>query len=315
MSTGPAPPGIVILVPVYGQSIQQLGRCLDSVHRSARAEDSLEVVLDGPPAWDLSSMDFGRGTTVHVNTARLGLVGNWNRCFRLAKGQAIHLMHADDEVRPGFHAEAAAALQRWPDAGFVMAGADGERPMLVEPDAAARLLLGRERPPAGSTVFRRWDWGQEGPFSLLYPYCPDEELLPRLATSNPVALIPRDLYVEHRSDSQARRAVWREEDVIDVYWAARMSGVAGFSPEIRAVAVMETRLAATSVAAALIRSGERDRARSHLIRLARLDPRARWSARVIMAWMLASAPGGVTALRAADLLRDWIASARRVPGR
>ena len=35
-----------------------------------------------------------------INTTNLGMVGNWNRCLRVARAPIVTLLHADDELAP-----------------------------------------------------------------------------------------------------------------------------------------------------------------------------------------------------------------------
>ena len=56
---------------------------------------------------------------LHANPARLGLVGNWNRCVELARGEYIYLFHQDDVMEPDNLARKSSFLDEHPSAGFV----------------------------------------------------------------------------------------------------------------------------------------------------------------------------------------------------
>lgn len=55
------------------------------------------------------------------NPARLGLVGNWNRCLALAHGEYICIFHQDDVMLPGFAHSSCQALDCHKTASFTFA--------------------------------------------------------------------------------------------------------------------------------------------------------------------------------------------------
>lgn len=55
----------------------------------------------------------------HRNAHNLGLVGNWNRCLELARGEYITIFHQDDIMLPGNLAHKVAILEANPKVGFV----------------------------------------------------------------------------------------------------------------------------------------------------------------------------------------------------
>lgn len=56
---------------------------------------------------------------ISVNSKRLGLVGNWNRCLELASGEYITIFHQDDLMRRGNLAAKINMLDENPGVGFV----------------------------------------------------------------------------------------------------------------------------------------------------------------------------------------------------
>src|SRR5690242_13446578 len=70
---------------------------------------------------------------------RLGQSGNWNRCLDVANGEYVILLHADDQLLPGFLERAVAALDAHEDVGLVHCAVQyiGER---GEPRALQRLF-------------------------------------------------------------------------------------------------------------------------------------------------------------------------------
>lgn len=293
---------VTVVIPVFGVTPNQLSRCLRSVETALGTRDELIVVFDGAPPYAVEKLSIPSSASVIVNPARLGLVANWNRCMTLGTGEAVHLMHADDEVGPQFYPNVHEAYRRWPDSAFVAAGASPGTMASMESVAAARFLLSGSRPPVGSVVYHRADVEWQ-PFSDAYPYCPDEEALPKLAYRRGIALVARELYRETTWDGQTRFATWHRDDFVDVYWTARMDGVGMYPASVREFARTETRARVISVCAYLIRVGDTRMASSHLRALRRLDPGSTALVRVMMATALASVPGGRALIRLSDLFR------------
>ena len=72
---------------------------------------------------------FGDRARVSVNSERLGLAGNWNRCAELSRTEHVAIFHQDDVMKPGHLAAHLAAFQLHPHLGLVASAAeviDGE---------------------------------------------------------------------------------------------------------------------------------------------------------------------------------------------
>ncbi len=67
-----------------------------------RSTDDTALVLKG---------FAGDGVRHHVNPENQGPIANFNTCLRRATGDLVHLLHADDEVLPGFYARIEAAFR------------------------------------------------------------------------------------------------------------------------------------------------------------------------------------------------------------
>jgi hypothetical protein len=295
-------PRLTVAIPVYGVTGEQLVRCARSADAALAPTDDLFLVLDGPQPYRVDELHLPARAKVIAHADRLGLVGNWNRCLAVGTGEAIHLLHADDEVHLHFYEAVREALRGWPECAFVIAGPTST-PVMLEPDSAARLLVSRRCPAVGSAVYVRTVGRQPIQFAAAYPYCPDEELLPRLASRGGIVLIPGHLYREQRWAGQARFATWERADFVDVYWNARRDAVCAYAVPIQRFAMAETRSVVVTVCAHLIRAGKAELAMNHLRALRRLDPDASRSLRVMAARFFAAVPAGAAFLRAVDLMR------------
>jgi glycosyltransferase involved in cell wall biosynthesis len=58
----------------------------------------------------------------YKNDKNLGLFGNWNRCFELARGKYVVLLHDDDFLLPGFISESFVVIERNPNIAIFKPG-------------------------------------------------------------------------------------------------------------------------------------------------------------------------------------------------
>ena len=96
-------PLVTVCIPTYnGQTY--LKECLDSV--SAQTFPDFEIVATDDHSSDRTMAILGeyqkKDPRIHVsrNPKNLGLVGNWNRCVELAKGEWIKFVFQDDRIAP-----------------------------------------------------------------------------------------------------------------------------------------------------------------------------------------------------------------------
>jgi len=130
---------------------------------------------------------------LHVNTENQGPVGNFNVCLRRSSGDLVHLLHADDEVLPGFYARMESAFGHEGVVAAVCraeyvdeAGTPLERTRSEQPESGiwrrARDVLtvsNRVRPAA--IVVRRDAYEVLGGFRADLPHAADWEMWTRLA--------------------------------------------------------------------------------------------------------------------------------------
>lgn len=96
-------PRISVCVPVYNGG-PYLEACLSGIAAQTFADFEVLVVDDGSSdggleiarRWQSADSRF----RVIVNEKNLGLVGNWNRCIELAKGEWIKFLFHDDLIEP-----------------------------------------------------------------------------------------------------------------------------------------------------------------------------------------------------------------------
>lgn len=189
------------------------------------------------------------------NTRNLGIFGNWNRCFELARSRWVIMLHDDDLLSPDFVSWMAAAVKRVPDAGLIstlwdskarppeqlQAGREGWQAAAETGSAALRrmglwkLLLGTAITWQGSCISRDAYRAIGGlhlgdrklggePIGGLYTE--DYTTMVRLMSRFPVYVLYRPLYgfMEGLGDTSASSRVeeWGDALVLQYYCAQQM---------------------------------------------------------------------------------------------
>ena len=170
MSTTPA---ITFAIPYY-RGVDYLRRAIASVQAQTRDDWECVIVDDaGPESAAAAVLALGDPRVRYErNPENLGLGGNWNRCLALATAPLVTLLHADDELRPGYADAVIRAHAAHPDATAVytravVIGPDGD-PVFSFPDRVKRVVEGRT---SGATVVT----GEPGLERLLrgqFIFCP-----------------------------------------------------------------------------------------------------------------------------------------------
>ena len=217
-----------VMVPTYEPSPKHLSEALASVLAQLGEEDTrqIEIVDDCSSGFDpheFVSSSALETVTVHRNTQRLGLAGNWNSCIQRARGRWVHLLHQDDFVLPGFYDAIRAGTERTPHATPHVAAAftgsfviDGDTLLPFEPSIrqrAAGVLTDWEehvfvrlaiQTPA--MVVRRDIYEALGGFDEDFEYALDWDMWKRIAARHPLWCDPRPLacYRAHPRSETAR---------------------------------------------------------------------------------------------------------------
>lgn len=271
---------------------------------------------DGTP--ELARAVAGDRARVVVNSDRLGLAGNWDRCVALGRTPVVAVVHQDDLWRPGHLAAHASAFAADPGLGLV-ASASG-----VVDDAGAAVaesVVGRgglgltdrtfaageavlpmapANPLRCSAVSIRAEAHRDlGGFDPAYGYAVDWEFWLRLARTWPVAwLAATTADVRWHPASETHRFATGTADLDESarVFAATLEWLSGRGESTRAVARSGRRnlsraylnrayTAARRGAAPLARRGLRESLRlwPGVVRLIAADPRL--FARLAAAWL------------------------------
>ena len=189
-----------VMIPTYNAAAT-VAETVGSVLRHGPAASDVQIAVVDNASTDQTlaivrqlAQEAAGHVEIHRHPRNLGLIANWNACLELARGELVHLLHADDYVRPGFYAavEAAFAGRTGADLCLVRAlvvdGA-GEPERLAgrlgrSGDAltTAALAYGNEFYCPG-VVVRRTAYERVGGFSPALEYVPDWEMWLRILAS------------------------------------------------------------------------------------------------------------------------------------
>lgn len=192
---------LTVCIPAFNP-----GHFLTAAVESVLAQEGVEfelIVVDDASRSPISEQLKGvcdPRLRVERNPRNLGMVGNWNRCRDIARGDPVLLFHQDDRMRPGFLAHAVTALERCPEAGFVFCnvitidrhghpiGGHWSPNALPTNDTficgsdLIRLLLSHGNLiPCQTVVVRAEVYAQAGHFDPELGYAPDLDMWLRLA--------------------------------------------------------------------------------------------------------------------------------------
>ncbi len=118
-------PRLTVALPTYEGS-RHLADALRGI--LTQAGEDVELLLCDDRSTDatvnIAREVAGDRIRVEVNSERLGLAGNWNRCVAVSRAPLVAVFHQDDMMRPGHLAAHRAAFDAHPDLGFVCGAAD-----------------------------------------------------------------------------------------------------------------------------------------------------------------------------------------------
>jgi hypothetical protein len=145
-AAGRATAKLTFAIPYYS-GLGYLEKAVASVFAQTRPGWRLLVCDDGndPEAEALVRARRDDRVAYHRNERNLGMAANWNRCLDLAATDLVTLLHADDELLPGYADTMLDVAGRNPDAVAFFCAAhvidEHGRACFSFPDAFKRLLV------------------------------------------------------------------------------------------------------------------------------------------------------------------------------
>jgi len=201
-------PLISVMIPVFNAG-EFLRDTLASVLRQDPGPDVMEIEVvdncstEGDPESVVREM-AGQRVRFHRQPRNVGAIENFNTCIRRARGEWIHLLHADDVLMPGFYAHVREAIATHPQIGAVVCrhvfvDEDGTWLSLSEPQAHAPGILDdrfverqltAQRLQFVGLVVRRSVYETLGGFRQDFLHCTDWDMWNRLVLHESVFYDP-----------------------------------------------------------------------------------------------------------------------------
>ena len=261
-----------VMIPTYNCA-RYLGETLMSVLAQDPGPAAMQIAVvddcstEDDPAAVVEATGGGRIEFVRQDR-NVGHTRNFDTCLSRARGQLIHLLHGDDQVRPGFyrtlqqpfetHPQVGAAFCRWQamdDQGQCRYTAQLERPQAGVLDGWLERIATGQRVQAPAMVVRREVYERLGGFDRrMHRYAEDWEMWVRIAAHYPVWYEVEPLAIYRvRPSSLSGQSLRTGENGADLRRAIAIN--ATYLPPERAGAI--TRAALEACAQAALRRGRR----------------------------------------------------------
>ncbi len=187
-------PIVTILTPALN-CVASIGAALDSVAAQTDCPSIEHIVLDGGSLDGTLEVLSGYSQVTVISERDANLYDALNKGLRIAGGEVIGLLNADDTYSPHAVARALETLQRYPQAAMACGGADvvdHKGRLVVRHDGAVNRSLAVEDvvfgvPIINARFFRRSLFSRLGGFDVRYGVAADREFLLRAALAGEIA--------------------------------------------------------------------------------------------------------------------------------
>jgi glycosyltransferase involved in cell wall biosynthesis len=202
-------PLLSVMIPVYNPSEQYLTETLESVLLQDPGPEQMEIGVVDNCSTEIDAEPIVRRigkdrVQFFRQTRNIGAIENFNSCIQRARGEWVHILHADDTILPDFYSRARDAIAMHPHIGavacrHVFIDEDGTWLSISEPQARTPRVLGDdfvERQLIGqrlhfvSLIVRRSAYETLGGFRSVFKHCTDWDMWNRLVLTYPVFYIP-----------------------------------------------------------------------------------------------------------------------------
>ena len=220
-----------VMIPTYNCN-HYLVEAIRSVLRQAPGEEEMQicVVDDNSPGWqdahDIAMAEGGGRVDFVRGDENLGLAGNWNRCITLSRGEAVHILHQDDYVLPGFYEKLQEGFRQHPEIGMAFCRheklyeqrgyttfgpLEQDQPGILE--GWVERLLTKPRMQCASVTVRRSTYETVGGFLPQLVYSVDEEMWVRIAARFAVWYEPAALACYRWHDESESSRLSRQKNI------------------------------------------------------------------------------------------------------
>lgn len=198
-----------VMIPVYNSAYFLRETLLSVLQQAPGAEEmQIEVVDDCSTDADIHALvnEIGKSRVLYYKQPQnIGSVRNFATCLNRANGMLVHLLHADDKVRPGFYTKMNELFQRFPEVGaaccnFEYINDNGEFAFKNEKESETDCILANFLQTIGircpvqyiSMVVKREVYEKKGGFFGV-KYGEDWEMWGRIAKTHAIAYTPQVL--------------------------------------------------------------------------------------------------------------------------
>ncbi|GGI05418.1 glycosyltransferase family 2 protein [Egicoccus halophilus] len=213
VSDGAPRPFWSVMIPTYNGQDHLTGALTSVLEQDPGPQHmQIEVVDDCSPSREIATLveRLGGGRVgYHRQPRNVGHSANFNACVRRSRGEVVHLLHDDDEVRPGFYAALEEPLRQRPELGAafvrtIYADAEGhwrafspvERPEPGVLDDWLRRIAAGQRTTTPAMVLRRRTYERLGGYLEGFRTSGEDwEMWVRVAATTPVWFEPAPLAV------------------------------------------------------------------------------------------------------------------------
>jgi glycosyltransferase involved in cell wall biosynthesis len=243
-------PKVSICIPVY-DGAKFLAEAIHSTLNQTLTDFELIVVDDCSTDGSdeiVRSLTDERLTSVR-NAERLGLVGNWNKCLGLARGEYLYVFHQDDVMLPGNVQAKVKLLDANSSVGFVFSRTefinDQGRPLETTFQSAAisngvhdgrqffdRYFLQPNVICCPSVMVRKSCYEKLGGFDSRLAYACDHEMWMRICLFYDVAYIDEALLQYREHDGNESRSFYDHLSNLKENFLSRMFLLDKFAQEI-----------------------------------------------------------------------------------
>jgi GT2 family glycosyltransferase/LPS sulfotransferase NodH len=230
-----------VMIPVYNCA-RDLERSLAAVvmQTEGRQDMQIEVVDDCSTADDPEAVvrEVGRGRARFYRQPRnVGHSRNFNTCLARARGELVHLLHADDWVGEGFYDGMSQLFAAHPKMGaafcrHAIVETDGTTQWIspLERDTPGILkgwlekIAGEQRIQAPAVVVRRDVYEALGGFDTRIATCGEDwEMWVRIAAAYPIGFLPDLLaFYQDNPASLTKRSIRSGQNIRDLRLATRI---------------------------------------------------------------------------------------------
>lgn len=193
--------GAAYVAEAIGSILDQQGVAFDLIVSDDHSDDRTPEVVRALA---------GDRARVEVNHHRLGLAGNWNRCFELSQTPLVAVFHQDDVMSPGHLADHVAAFARDDSIGLVASASEvidergepvsesvvdrgglGAIDRVIEPGGLAVAMAGGNPLRCSAVTIRRAAFDGAGGFDPSLRYVLDAEFWLRVSRQWRIAWLAR----------------------------------------------------------------------------------------------------------------------------